>query len=109
MNIFGAVAGGEGDSETNMVKHPSEKTNYAKVPFLTSIVQGTLAENVILKLQYIIPIIFATTVALVKVSTLILYKRIFVTKGFHLACLIMMVLTSGWFLTSILVGVSSAL
>ena len=82
--------------------------NYAKVPFVSSIVQCILADNVILKLQYIVPMIFAATVALVKVSTLILYKRIFVTKGFHLACLMMMVLTAGWFLTSILVGISSA-
>ena len=52
---------------------------------------------------------FATTVALVKVSTLVLYKRIFVTKGFHLACHIIMILTAAWFLTSIFVGILSAL
>ena len=70
--------------------------------------QWYFAENVVLKLQYMVPMIFAATVAVVKVSTLILYKRIFVTKDFHIACLIMMVLTAAWFLTSIFVGISSA-
>lgn len=54
------------------------------------------------------PILFAAIVALVKVSTLILYKRIFVTKRFHLACHVMMALTVGWFLTSIFVGTPPA-
>ena len=109
MSIFGAVAGGEGDLETNIVKNPSEIVSYAKVPFLSSISQCILANNVILKMQYIVPMIYATTVALVKVSTLILYKRIFATKGFHLACHMIMILTAGWFLTSILVCILSAL
>ncbi|CAD6592672.1 MAG: hypothetical protein ASARMPRED_006619 [Alectoria sarmentosa] len=107
INIFGAVAGGEGDLVANLVKHPSEMANYAKVPFVSSIILCILGDNVFLKLQYIVPMVFAATVALVKVSTLILYKRIFVTKEFHLACLMMMVLTAGWFLTCILVGSSS--
>lgn len=82
MTIFGAVAGGDGDSETNLVDHPPEKAAYAKV-------------------QYLGPIIFAITIALVKTSTLILYKRIFLTKHFHLACHVMMALTAGWLITSI--------
>lgn len=105
--MFGAVAGGEGDLETNIVKHPSEKANCAKVPSSSSVFQYILAENIISKLEYMGPMIFATTIALVKVSTLILYKRIFVTKGFQLACHITMVLTASWFLTSILVGILS--
>lgn len=47
---------------------------------------------------------FATTIALVKTSTLLLYKRIFVTERFHLACHVMMAVTAGWFLTSLCVS-----
>lgn len=50
------------------------------------------------------PLFFATTITLVKISTLVLYKRIFTTKLFHLAAHLMMALTAGWFLASILVG-----
>ena len=50
------------------------------------------------------PLFFATTIALIKIFTLILYKRIFVTKFFHLAGHLMMKLTAGWFSASIFVG-----
>ncbi len=50
---------------------------------------------------------FATTIALVKTSTLLLYKRIFVIKRFQVACYGMMALTAGWFLASVFVGASA--
>lgn len=49
------------------------------------------------------PILFALSIALIKISTLLLYKRIFVTPNFYLACHTMMGLTLAWFLASIFV------
>lgn len=103
MSIFGAVAGGEGDLEMNVLEHPSELATYAKVLFFSHCFNVSML-TVFGKVQYMGPLFFATTIALVKISTLVLYKRIFVTKLFHLAGHLMMALTANWFLASILVG-----
>ena len=49
------------------------------------------------------PILFPLSIALIKISTLLLYKRIFVTPNFYLACHTMMGLTLAWFLASVFV------
>lgn len=90
MTIFGAVAGGDGDSIIHLVEHPSEMAKYAKI-------------------HYTGPLVFAIIIALVKKSTLVLYKGIFVRTRFQLACHVMMALTVGWLLTSIFVGTSPAM
>ena len=61
-----------------------------------------------LKIQYIGILMFTTSIALVKISTLILYKRLFFTKNFHFACHVMMALTAAWFLESIFVSSPAA-
>ena len=45
---------------------------------------------------------FATSIALIKVSTLSLYQRIFITRRFSLTCYIVMGLSIAWFLASVL-------
>ncbi|KAI4137344.1 MAG: hypothetical protein L6R39_007340, partial [Caloplaca ligustica] len=82
MTIFGAVAGGEGDSLKNLSRHPEEGKRYARLLFAG-------------------PFVFAITIALIKVSTLLLYKRLFITPRFHQACNVMFGLTTAWFLTSV--------
>ncbi|KAL8919491.1 MAG: hypothetical protein Q9208_006776 [Pyrenodesmia sp. 3 TL-2023] len=67
MTIFGAVAGGQGDSLENLLLHREEGRHYARILFA-----GT--------------IMFAVTISLIKVSTLLLYKRLFITPRFCQAC-----------------------
>ena len=50
------------------------------------------------------PILFALAISLIKTSTLLLYKRIFVRHDFYLVCHIMMGLTLAWFLASLFVS-----
>lgn len=52
------------------------------------------------------PIVAATVIALIKVSTLVLFQRIFIIPKFRLACNIMIGLTAGWFLASVFVSIS---
>ena len=101
--MFGAIAGGWGDSGLNLSEHSSETATYAKVLFFPHGFSASIL-MVFWKVQYMGPLFFATTITLVKISTLVLYKRIFTTKLFHLAAHLMMALTAGWFLASILVG-----
>ena len=101
MTIYGAVKGGEGDSERNLFMHPSEAAAYAKVVKEMTWLPSLL---IILEILFAGPLIFATTITLIKVSTLLLYKRIFVTKQFFLACHVVIALTIGWYLASIFVS-----
>ncbi|KAL9002717.1 MAG: hypothetical protein Q9188_004370 [Gyalolechia gomerana] len=42
------------------------------------------------------------SITLIKVSTLVFYRRVFITGRFHRACNLMFALTGGWFLTATL-------
>ena len=57
-----------------------------------------------LKLLFAGPLLFAVAIFLIKASTLILYRRIFVTRGFGIACHIVMGLCAGWFFASVFVS-----
>lgn len=89
ISIYGAVAGGEGDSERNLAEHPPEVVRSAKLLFIE-------------------PFLFSTTVALIKLSTLILYMRIFVKKNFHLACYIIIAVFAGWYVAAIIPQIFSS-
>ena len=48
------------------------------------------------------PMIFAMTISLIKVSTLVFYRRLFTMGRFRRACNLMLALAGGWFLAAIL-------
>ena len=102
MTIFGAVSGAESDWEHNLFTNSSKAVPYRKVGKRLVWLMSLLTR---FKILFAGPLIFATSIALIKISTLILYTRIFVTKGFRLACYMVMTLTTGWFLASIFVRV----
>lgn len=82
--IYGAVAGGHGDTLENLSRNPEEGKRWARVLFA-------------------IPMLFAISITLIKASTLVFYRRLFTTgRYFQRACILMFGLTVGWFLTSIL-------
>ncbi|KAL8852118.1 MAG: hypothetical protein Q9221_002941 [Calogaya cf. arnoldii] len=99
MTIFGAVAGGGGDSLKHLVLYPEEGKRYARVP--TDLLPESSIELKTPQILFAGTLLFATTIALIKASTLLLYKRLFVTNRFRQACNIVFGLTAGWFLASI--------
>ena len=57
------------------------------------------------KLLFAHSLLFPTVISLIKLSTLLMYKRIFIPKSFYIACHVIMGLTGAWFLASVLVSV----
>ncbi|KAL8907023.1 MAG: hypothetical protein Q9171_006026 [Xanthocarpia ochracea] len=82
MNIFGAVAGGLGDTLKNILRHTDEGKHYARILFAGQF-------------------LFNTKVTLVKFSTLVLYKRLFITDRLHQTCNLMFCLVGAWFLACV--------
>lgn len=83
VTMYGAIAGGEGDDLVDLIRHPKRGERLARIMFATTM-------------------IFAMTIALIKVSTLVFYRRLFTVGRFRLACSVMFFLTGGWFLAAIL-------
>ena len=56
------------------------------------------------KFIWAVPLLSNAVLAMIKISTLFLYQRIFVTPKFRRACNLMIGLTLGWFLAAFFVG-----
>ena len=101
--IFGIVEGGLADSQQEILSHPAIATKHEKVP------PNNLAmkHNTHTRAQAIWAgsILIATVLALIKISTLVLYQRVFVIiPTFRLVCSVVMALTVGWYITYIFVS-----
>ena len=103
MSIYSVVSGGAGDSGQNLMMHPSERVTYAKVMISTCYIDFSTPPNSA-QILFAGCVVFATVITLVKVSTLILYMRIFVIEAFFLACYVMLAVVAGWFVTSTFVS-----
>lgn len=106
MTIYGAIAGGEGDTLENLFRHPKEGERLAQVYTCEESCKSSERLMEVHQIMFAGPMIFALTITLIKMSTLFFYRRLFTVGRFRQACTLMFILTGGWFLTAIFVGLA---
>lgn len=102
MCIYGAVDGGIGDNPL------TETHEEAVIFFKVRAILGPLHDSVlnrVIQLLFAIIILHLGSLTIIKLSILLLYKRIFTTRRFKMVANITMVFVVAWFIAFFIVSV----